>query len=75
MIYTQEEYQALEHFKDHTSQDNNGRYMVKLPRKEPLPELGQSRPLALKPFLQNEKLLKRKGQWESFSSAVQEYGN
>ena len=74
MIYTQEEHQALEHFKDHTSQDNNGRYVVKLPRKEPLPELGESRPLALKQFLQNEKLLERKGQWECFSSAVQEYG-
>ena len=74
MIYTQEEHQALVYFKDHTSQDNNGWYVVKLPRKEPLLELGESRPLALKRYLQNENLLKRKGQWERFSFAVQEYG-
>ena len=47
---------------------------MQLPRKKSPPALGESRSLALKRYIQNEKSLQAKNRWEDFSQAVQEYG-
>ena len=52
----------------------DGKYRVKLPWRDFAPELGNSRELAHKRFLQNERSLMKKGEWPTFSAAVQEYG-
>ena len=73
--FTPEESQAMESFKDSVQRDPDGRYRVKLPRRDPAPELGNSREMAHKRFLQNERSLVNKGKWSAFSAAVQEYGD
>ena len=65
---------ALDHYKDNTSREEDGRYVVALPRKQPTPTLGSSRPQALRRFLQNRGSLIKKKKWDEFHSAVQEYG-
>jgi len=51
----------------------SGQNAVSLPRCSPVPELGESRPIALRRFLQSEKSLKHKGKWEEFDSVLDEY--
>ena len=63
----------MESFHDSMQRDPDGRYKVKLPRKDPTPELGESREMACWRYLQNEKSLIRKGKWAEFSTAVEEY--
>ena len=68
-----EEQQAMDHFRDTVVRDEDGRYSVQLPRKSPAPQLGDSRKIAEKRFLQNERALMRKGTWDAFNAAVKEY--
>lgn len=68
-----EEQQAMDHFRDTVVRDEDGRYSVQLPRKSPAPQLGESRKIAEKRFLQNERALTRKGTWDAFNAAVKEY--
>ena len=68
-----EEQQAMDHFRDTVVRDEDGRYSVQLPRKSPAPQLGDSRKIAEKRFLQNERALTRKGTWDAFNAAVKEY--
>ena len=70
---TAEELSAMTNFTDNYFRDDSGRYGVMLPRRSPLPELGESRLTALKRFHQNERSLKHKGQWERFYLALEEY--
>ena len=65
--------QAVDHFKDTHSRDNDGRYIVRLPRHQPPLELGCSRDQAVRRFQQNYKSLDKKGKWEQFRDAVDEY--
>ena len=58
--FTAEEDQAMDHFKDTIQREPDGRYQVKLPRKTPTPELGQSGGAAQRRFLQNERSLTKK---------------
>ena len=52
----------------------NGRYSVTLPRKDPPVELGESRPLALKRYLANERSLHRNNKLQKpFEAALREY--
>lgn len=71
---TSEEQQAVVHFQDTLRRDGNGRYRVSLPRKLPTPVLGQSRDIALRRYLSNERSLKRQDAWTIFCDAVTEYG-
>ena len=65
--------QSVEHFLDTTYRGKDGRlYIVQLPTKKSPPALGESRSLALKWYIQNEKSLWAKNWWEDFSQAVQE---
>ena len=47
--------------------------MVQLPRKSPVPVLGESRSLAVKGFQSNKRSLKKKAAWPQFEAAVQGY--
>ena len=67
--------QALDHFKDTYSRDDEGRYVVKLPRRLTAPELGNSREQAAKRFFQNEGSLNRKGQWGKFKEVFDEHSH
>lgn len=70
-----EEQSALEHFRDHTTHGPDGRYCVRLPRREDAPTLGHSRMQAIRRYEQNARSLKKKGKWEDFERAVSEYAD
>ena len=71
---TEEEKLVEDHFKDTTRRSEDGRYIVELPRIPDPPQLGESRAAAVRCFTQNKKSLQKKGQWETFSSVMKEYG-
>jgi len=71
--FTKAETRAVEHYKNTHQSLPDGHFMVKLPRKECPPDLGHSRPTALKRFLRNEKSLKAKGQLTQFVDVMEEY--
>ena len=73
--YTEDEVYALDHFKNNTMREPDGRYSVSLPKRIPTPRLGDSRQLALKRYYSNERSLKKKGTWEQFQSVVREYAD
>lgn len=53
----QEEQEALQHFKQHTIRDEEGRFIVRLPTKQAISELGATLPMATARFLNVEKRL------------------
>lgn len=69
-----DEQQAVSHFQDHLTRDEDGRYRVSLPRRQPTPELGRSRSTALRRFVHNESSLRKRGMWSQFHPAITEYG-
>lgn len=71
---SKDEEQAVEHFLDtHQRDPVEGRFIVRLPRKEVAPPLGESRLIAVRRYLRNEKSLKAKGQWDKFQQVMNEY--
>ncbi len=56
-----------------TVRDNEGRYYVILPKKDPVPVLGESRRNAVRRYHQNERSLTKKGTWLNFHESVCEY--
>ncbi len=71
---SKDETRAVEHFQDtHQRNPADGRFFVRLPRKEPPPPLGHSKSTAIRRFLRNEKSLKVKGQLEQFEKGMKEY--
>ena len=56
-----EKIQALQHFKNTHSRGHSGRYVVVLPKRSPKLTLGSSKEQATRRFLQNERILSRKG--------------
>ena len=52
---------AEAHYLQTSSRQESGRYVVSLPRKDPAPELGFSRPTAFHRFVWNERSLQKKG--------------
>ena len=70
---TQEELEALEHFKTTHMRCKDGRYVVQLPRKSPILSLGCSREQAARRYQQNERSLSRKGALPAFLAAVKDY--
>ena len=50
-LFTPEEEQAVQHFQDTFSRDDDGRYRVSLPRRSLTLTLGRSRDIALRRYL------------------------
>ena len=73
VIRTEEEKAALQHFAQTHDRLPEGRYVVKLPRKETALALGSSREQAAKRFQQNRRSLERKGKWVEFVEAINDY--
>ncbi len=70
---TQDEVRALDDFWDNHHRLPEGRFCVRLPRKETPPVLGESRQTAIRRFLSNESSLRRKGKLGDFEQVLQEY--
>ena len=68
--YTAEEAAAIHYFKETTARDLDGRYVVQLPCKSPVPVLGESRSFAVKRLQSNKRSLEKKGTWPQFEAAV-----
>ncbi len=68
-----EDQQAIDLFNKSTTRLKDGRYKVCLTRKKLDPLLGESRPLAEKRFLQNERFLRRKGTLDAYVEQVKDY--
>ena len=71
--YTNEERQALDHFEATYSRNDKGRYIVRLPLKNVPLILGGSRGQACRRFHQNKHSLQRKGKYDDYTKALQEY--
>ncbi len=72
-VYSSDEEVALHHFRDTHQVLSDGRFSVALPRKSPMPILGESKSLAMRRFRQNESLA-MKATLETFQSVLAEYG-
>ena len=68
-----EDKQALDMFHSTVTRNLQGRLSVSLPRKIPPLSLGESRSIAFKRYLQNNKSLSKKDQWEAFHLKLDEY--
>ena len=64
---------AEAHYLQTSSRQESGRYVVSLPRKDPAPELGFSRPTAFHRFVWNERSLQKKGKLPDYQKALWEY--
>ena len=65
-----EERSVVNHFKVHHFRENDGRFVVPLPRK---PDLGESCSNAIRRFLSLERSLYTKGQFAHFNAVMKEY--
>ncbi len=74
-LLTPEDQGAMAHFKSTHSRQQDGRYMVKLPRRDTDIKLGDSYRQAVQRYRSNKHSLLRKGKWEDFSEAVLEYAS
>jgi len=72
-VLTSEEQYALDHFQDTHSRTAEGRYVVSVPLRKSDVLLGSLRETVLRRYNSNRKALERKGQWDHFHQAVQEY--
>ena len=68
-----EENRAMVHFNEHHTRDEDGRFIVPLPRKENVPPLGESRTQAICRFRSLERSLWTKGKFGNFAEVMQEY--
>ena len=71
--HSEDDQKAVEHFRDTHKVMDDGRYSVQLPRISPRPELGESRSSAIRRYISNEQVLKRKGKLEEFKAVMREY--
>lgn len=74
-LHTSEERLAVEHFISTCQRDPDGRFRVSLPRKPHHLALGSSREMAVKRYLAVERSLKRRGCWDAFKTALNDYIN
>ena len=63
----------VQHFQTNHYHDENGRFVVPLPRKPDAKPLGESRSQAVRRFLSLEHSLRCKGQFTDFNAVMQEY--
>ena len=68
LAHGSDEKRAVDCFQDTTYRDEDGRYIMQLPRKSSPPQLGESRSTALRHYNHNEKALKQNGRWDNFST-------
>lgn len=68
-----EDQRAVDSFKNSHSIAEDGRFMVKLPKKEDAPPLGDSRRQAITRFLANERSLLKKGKLSESEAVLREY--
>ena len=64
---------VVQHFKDTHTRSDEGWFIVPLPKRPQSKSLGESRSQAVKRFLSLERSLYSKGQFQEFSTAVEEY--
>ena len=69
---TVEEQVVIKHFETHYSRRSDGRFMVPLPRKPYVPQLGKSRSQAVGRFLSFEHTLHSRGQFEEVKEVINE---
>ena len=70
-----EEQQVVDLFQNTTITLEGGRYEVRLPRKEGALPLGETRSIAERRLIQNEKSLQRKNKLAEFQEQVNDCGN
>ena len=63
----------MTHFKDTYQVTSSGHFSVKLPKISNPPELGTSRPTAVRRYMQNEHSLRRKGSLSQFETVLCKY--
>ena len=68
-----EERAVVNHFEATYARHESGRFIVHLPKKDDCPRLGESRTMAIKRFINLERSLKAKGQFQEFAKAMREY--
>ena len=73
LALTPDERFVMDHFKAHHSRDDDGRFIVPLPRITNLPLLGESRSSAVRRYLSLEHSLDSKGKSEEFHDVMEEY--
>ena len=64
---------VVQHFKDTHTRSDEGRFIVPLPKRPQSKSLGESRSQAVKRFLSLERSLYLKGQFQEFSTVMEEY--
>ena len=72
-VLSVEEKSVIRHFDVSHSIDETGRFMVPLPRKAGVIQLGESRKQALERFSRLERSLRKKGTFQEFADVIQEY--
>ena len=72
-VLSAEEKYVVKHFHENRSCTPDGRYVVPLPKKLGACALGESRSTAVRRFHALERSLYKRGQFEDFSSVIQEY--
>ena len=70
---TLEERSTLEHFNLHYSRDEDGRFIVPLPKHSMEAKLGESRSQAVRRFLSFERSFHSKGVFPEVQEVVQQY--
>ena len=73
LALTPDERFVMDHFKAHHSRDDDGRFIVPLPRITNPPLLGESRSSAVRRYLSLERSLGSKGKSEEFHDVMEEY--
>ena len=68
-----EERTVVQHFNDHHTRTESGRFVVPLPKNPHAKQLGESRAQAIRRFLSLERSLHSKGQFQEFSEVMEEY--
>ena len=63
----------IRHFNTSHSIDGNGRFIVPLPQKTEVIQLGESRKQALERFSRLERSLRKKGTFQEFADVIREY--
>jgi len=72
-ILSQVEKSVREHFEKYHARDEEGRFIVPLPRKEDVTPLGESRIQAIRRFRSMERSLRAKGMDQDFAKVMREY--
>ena len=73
LALTPDERFVIDHFKANHSIDDDGRFVVPLPRKTNPPLLGESKSSAVKRYLSLERSLNSKGKSKEFHAVMEEY--